>query len=52
MVYSSRDIEQSMLKLVILGHFLPFYPPKTPKNQKFEKRKILLEISSFYTSVP
>ena len=24
---------------VILGHFLPFYPPKNPKNQNFEKMK-------------
>ena len=26
-IYSSWDIEQNILKLVILGHFLPFYPP-------------------------
>ena len=25
--------------LVILGHFLPFYPPNNPENQKFEKMK-------------
>ena len=31
MIYSSRDIEQNILKLVILGHFLLFYPPKNPK---------------------
>ena len=24
---------------VILDHFLPFYPPKNPKNQNFEKMK-------------
>ena len=47
MIYSSWDIEQNILKLVILGHFLPFYPPKNPKNQNFEKWKNLLEISSF-----
>ena len=41
-----------MLKLVILGHFLPFYPPKKPQNQNFEKWKNLLEISSFYTCAP
>ena len=52
MIYSSWDIEQNILKLVILGHFLPFYPPKNPQNQNFEKWKILLEISSFYTCVP
>ena len=38
--------------MVILGHFLPFYHPKNPKNQNFEKWKNLLEISSFYTYVP
>ena len=31
MIYSSWDIEQNLLKLVILGHFLPFYHQKTPK---------------------
>ena len=51
-IYSSWDIEQNILTLVILGHFLPFYPFKNPKNQNFEKRKNLLEISSFYTCVP
>ena len=39
MIYSFWDIEQNIVKLVILGHFLPFYPPKTPKNQNFEKMK-------------
>ena len=24
---------------VILDHFLPFYPPKEPENQNFEKMK-------------
>ena len=51
MIYSSRDVEQNKLKLVTLGHFLPFYPPKNPKNQNFEKSKNLMEIS-FYTCVP
>ena len=37
---------------VILGHFLPFYPTKNPKNQNFEKMKKTLEILSFYISVP
>ena len=46
MIYSSGDKECNRLKLVILGHFLPFHPPKNP--QKNEKRKQLLEISSFY----
>ena len=49
MIYSSWDIEQNILKLVILGDFLPFYLPKKPKNEDFEKWKNLLEISSFYT---
>ena len=31
MIYSSWDIEQSILNLVILGHFLSFYPQKPPK---------------------
>ena len=52
MIYISWDIEQNILKLVILGQFLPFYSPKNPKNQNFEKWKNLLEISSFYKCVP
>ena len=39
MVYNSWDIECDGLKLVILGHVLLFYPPKTLKNQNFEKMK-------------
>ena len=39
MIYSSWDIEQNMQKLVILGHFLPFYPPKMPQNKNFENEK-------------
>ena len=42
MIYSSWDIEQNILKLVTLGHFLPFYPPKKTPNQNFEKWKKLL----------
>ena len=41
------------------GIFLPFYCPKnqikiknSPKNQNFNNKKKLLEISSFYTCVP
>ena len=52
MMYSSSDIEQNKLKLVILGHFFALHPPKNPKNQNFEKWKNLLEIPSSYTSVP
>ena len=51
-IYSSWDIAQHILKLVILGRFLPFYLPKNPINQNFQKWKNLLEISSFYTCVP
>ena len=51
MIYSSWDTEWNMLKLVILGHFLPFYPQKTPKNPNFEKWNTLLEISSLYKCV-
>ena len=40
------------MKLVILHHFLPFIPPKTSKNQNFEKWKNLLEMPSFYTRAP
>ena len=39
MTYSSRDTERDKLKLVILGHVLPFYLPKNLKNQNFEKMK-------------
>ena len=54
-IYSSWDIKQNILKLEILDHFLPFYPPPLPpqkkpcKNQNFQKWKNLLELSSFYT---
>ena len=51
MIYSSWDTEWNILKLVILGHFLPFYPQKTPKNPNFEKWNTLLEISSLYKCV-
>ena len=33
-------MEHDGLNLAILGHFLPFYHLKTPKNQNFEKMKI------------
>ena len=41
MIYSSWDIECDRLKLVIMGHFLPFYlpPSKNQKNQNFKKTK-------------
>ena len=35
-----QDIKcKGQIFLVILGHFLPFYPPNNPKNQNFEKIK-------------
>ena len=39
MIYSSWDIEQNFRKLVTLGHFLPFYPHKTPQKPTFWKMK-------------
>ena len=39
MIYSSWDTEQSILKLLVLGHFLPFYPLKTPKIKILENEK-------------
>ena len=32
---------------VILGHFLPFYPPNNPKNQNFGKIKKTIIIISY-----
>ena len=46
-MYSSWDTECDSLKLVILGHFLPFYPSKNPKIKILKKMKKLLEISAF-----
>ena len=41
MMYASWDIVWSMADtiFVIQGHFLPFYPNKTQKNQKFWKNE-------------
>ena len=39
MIYRSWDIKQNRVKLVILGHSLPFYPPKNPKNHFFFKNE-------------
>ena len=52
MIYSPWDIKCERLKLVIMDHFCPFTLPKNPKNQNFENMKKMLEISSFYKSVP
>ena len=35
-----------------MGYFFPFYPTNSPNNQNVKKMKKMLEISSFYTSVP
>ena len=53
-IYSSWDLECDRLKLVIMGHFLPFYPSylKTKEVRILKKWKNLLEIPSFYTLVP
>ena len=51
MIYSSWVIEHEGLKLVIVGHFLPFTHLR-PQKISFEKMKNLLEISSFYICVP
>ena len=32
MIYSSWDIEYERLKLVIMGHFFPFYPHPLPPS--------------------
>ena len=48
MIHSSWDIEFDRLKLVIMSHFMPFYPsPLKPKKSESWKKK-LQEISSFY----
>ena len=39
----------NVLVVFHFGHFLPFYPPNSPKNKNFKK---CLEISSFYIRVP
>ena len=48
-IYNSWDIGHDRLKLVILGHFLPFYQLKTWKSRILKKWKNLLQMSSFYT---
>ena len=39
MIYSSWYIKGDRLKLVILGHFLPFYPTSNLQNKIFKKWK-------------
>ena len=38
--------------IILLGYFLPFYPPNSQKNENVKKIKKHLKVSSFYTSVP
>ena len=39
-IYSSWDIEQNIVKLVILGYLLPFYPHKNHKIKILQNAKI------------
>ena len=39
-IYGSWDIEQNILKLVILDHLLPLYPHKNPKLKILKNEKI------------
>ena len=50
-IYNSWDMEQNILKLVILDHFLPFYPTKTPKIKILKNEKICWRYHHF-TEVP
>ena len=47
-IYSSWGMQQNILKLVLLGHFLPFYPPKKPQKSKFWKMEKFGEIIILY----
>ena len=51
MIYSSWDGDLDSLKLVLLGHFLPFYPPKNQKIKIFKKWKsfkdTILQLQSY-----
>ena len=48
--------KQYILKIILLffmlGYFLHFYPPDSPKNRNLKRMKKTLEVSLFYTSVP
>ena len=57
MIYRYRELECDRLKLVIMGHFLPYKPPPPPpakkkKNQILKKMKKFLEISFYISCVP
>ena len=47
MVYSSLDIKQNILKLVILGHLLPFYAYKNPKIKTLKNENFCLRYHHF-----
>ena len=47
MIYSSWDIERNILKLVILGRFLPLYPLQTPKIKILKNENICYRYNHF-----
>ena len=47
MIYSSKNIEQNILELVILGHFLLFYPLQTRKIKILKIEKICCRYHHF-----
>ena len=53
-IYGSWDIKCTRQNVfVILGHYLPYYPFNSLKNENFKKmKKKQVEISSFYICVP
>ena len=53
MIYSSWDIKCNRLRLVTMGHFLPFFLlPRNLKNQNFEKmKKVSGDIIILYTKL-
>ena len=52
-MYNSWDMKCNRQNFfVILGNFLPFYPPNSPKNENIKNEKKPLEISLLYTNVP
>ena len=53
MMYGSWEIKfNRQVYFAILGNFLSFFSPNSPKTENFKKRKKSLEISSFNTNVP
>ena len=56
MIYTSWDLVQNILKLVILGHFLHFYPPppnlpKDPSKNVFLKNEKICSRYHHFTHV-